>query len=238
MTVKHRFHFRGFPSSPGCSHMGVRNLWVHFCFSLIDLLLTTWGSQSRTQSAEGESFSLWHYVSELNLGYESGYVERGYLFFWIRKWWIQLILFIVGYLGLFLFTFLWKHVVQSLSQIWLFATPCAAALQASPSLTVFQSLLKLMPTESAMPSNYLLLCHPLLLLASIFPRIKTFSNDLALHFRWPKHWSFSNSPCNEYSGLISLRSCRFALLAVQGTLKSLLQHTIGKHQFFGTQPSL
>ena len=98
------------------------------------------------------------------------------------------------------------------------------------SLTVSWSLLRLTSIESVMPSNHLILCHPLLLLPSIFPSIRVFSSELALHIRWPKYWSFSFSICpsNEYSGLISCRIDWFDLLAVQGTLKSLLQHHILK----------
>ena len=105
-------------------------------------------------------------------------------------------------------------------------TPWTAAHQASLSLTVSWGLLKLRSIESMMPSNYLILCRPLLLLPSIFPSIRVFSNELALCIRWPKYWSFSFSisPSNEYSGLISFRINWFDLLAVQGTLKSLLQH--------------
>ena len=111
-------------------------------------------------------------------------------------------------------------VVQSLSCVWLFVMPQTAAHQASPSFTISQSLLKLMPFESAMPSNHLILCHPLFLLPSIFPSIRV-SNELALRARWPKYWSFSLSisPSNEYSGLISFRMDWLNLLAVQGTLK-------------------
>ena len=111
--------------------------------------------------------------------------------------------------------------------------------QASLSFTVSQSLFKLMSIESVMPSNHLILCRALLLLPSIFPSIRVFSNESALHIRWPKYWnfSFSISLSNEYSGLIFFRIDRFDLLAVQGTLKSLLQHHIQKHQFFGTQLS-
>ena len=90
------------------------------------------------------------------------------------------------------------------------------------------SLLKLMSIESVRPSNHLILCHPCLLLLSIFPSIRVISNELALHIRWPKHWIFSISLSNEYSGLISFRISWFDLLAVQGTLKSLLQHHSGK----------
>ena len=92
------------------------------------------------------------------------------------------------------------------------------------SFTISQSLFRLMPIEPVMPSNHLALCRPLLLLPSIFPSIKVFSNESALRIRWPKDWSFSISPFNEYSGLISFRMDWFDLLAVQGTLKGLLQH--------------
>ena len=104
----------------------------------------------------------------------------------------------------------------------LFATPWTAALQASPSIANSQSLLKLISIESVMPSNHLILCHPLLLLLPIFPSIRVFSNESVLPNGWPKYWSFSTSPSNEYSGLISFRVDWFDLLAVQGTLKSLL----------------
>ena len=121
--------------------------------------------------------------------------------------------------------------VQSLSQVWLFATPWTTARQASLSTTNSWSLLKLMSIESVMPSNHLILCHLLLLLPSIFPRIKIFSNESVLHIRWPKYWSFSFSsisPSNEYSRLISLRIDWFDLLAVQGACKSLLQYHSSK----------
>ena len=116
--------------------------------------------------------------------------------------------------------------VQLLSRAQLFATPWTAALQASLSITISQSLLKLMSTESVMPSNHLILYQSLLLLPSIFPSIRVFSDESALHIRWPKYWSFSFniSPSNEHSGLISLRMDWLELLAVQETLKSLLQH--------------
>ena len=116
--------------------------------------------------------------------------------------------------------------IQSLSHVWLFPIPWTAAWQASLSITNSQSLLKLMGIESVMPSNYLILCHPLLLLSSIFPSIRVFSDESVLHIRWPKYWSFSFniSPSNEYSGPISFRMDWLDLLAVQGTFKSLLQH--------------
>ena len=103
-------------------------------------------------------------------------------------------------------------------------TPRTAACQASLPSTISWSLLKLKSIESVMLSNHLIFCHPLLLLPSIFPSITVFSNELTLHMRWPKYWSFSISPSNEYSGLISFRIDWFDLLAVQGTLMSLLQH--------------
>ena len=116
--------------------------------------------------------------------------------------------------------------VQSLTCVQLFATLWIAARQASLSITNSWSLLRLMPIESVMPSSHLILCHPLFLLPSIFLSIRVFSNESALHMRWPKYWSlsFSISPSNEHSGLISFRMDWLDLLAVQGTLKSLLQH--------------
>ena len=111
------------------------------------------------------------------------------------------------------------------SHVQLFATLWTAAHQASLSITNSQILLKLLSIESVMPSNYLVLCHPLFLQPSIFPSFRVFSNELALHIRWPKYWNFSSaSSFHEYSGLISFRLDWFDLLAVQGTLKSLLQH--------------
>ena len=120
--------------------------------------------------------------------------------------------------------------VQLLSHLRLFATPWTAACQASLSITCSWSLLKLMPIESMMPSNHLILCDPLLLPPSILPSIRVFFNESVLRIRWPKYWSFSFSisPSNEYSGLISLRMDWLDLLAVQGTLKSLLQHHSSK----------
>ena len=130
--------------------------------------------------------------------------------------------------------------VQSLSCVQLFATPWNAARQASLSITNSWSLPKLMTIESVMPSNHLILCHPLLLLSSIFPSISVFSNESAVRIRWPKYWnfSFSISPSNEPSGLISFMMDWLDVLAVQGTLKSLLQHHSSKHQFFSAQLSL
>ena len=120
--------------------------------------------------------------------------------------------------------------VQSLSCIWLFVTPWTAARQASLSLAISWSLLKLMSIELVMPSNHLILCHPLLLLPPILPSIRVFSNESTLRMRWPKYWSFSCSiiPSKELPGLISFRMDWLALLAVQGTLKSLLQHHSSK----------
>ena len=118
----------------------------------------------------------------------------------------------------------------SLSVVSDSATPWTAAHQASLSVTISWSLFKLMSIELMMPSNHLILFHPLLLLPSIFPSIRVFSNQLALRIRWLKYWSFSfsTSPSNEYSGLISFRIDLFVLLAVRGTLKSLLQHHSSK----------
>ena len=120
--------------------------------------------------------------------------------------------------------------VQSLSHVRLFVTPWTAARQASLSITNSQSLLKLISIQSVMPSNHLILCHPLLLLPSIFPSIWVFSKESVLPIRWPKYWSFSFSisPSNDYSGLISFRMDWLDLLVVQGTLKSFLQHHSSK----------
>ena len=129
--------------------------------------------------------------------------------------------------------FVWISSDQLLSRVQLFVTLWTAACQASLSITNSRNLLKVMSIESVMPSNHLMLCHSLLLLPSIFPSIRVFSNESVLCIRWPKYWSFSPSvniisPSNEYSGLISFRIDWFDLLAVQGTPKSLLQHNSSK----------
>ena len=122
------------------------------------------------------------------------------------------------------------NTVQSLSRVQLFATPWTAAHQASLSTTNSRSLFKIKSIKSVIPSNHFILCHPLLLPPSIFPSIRVFTNVSVLHIRWPKYWSFSFSisPSNEYPGLISFRMDWLNLLAVQGTLKSLLQHHSSK----------
>ena len=128
--------------------------------------------------------------------------------------------------------------VQSLSCVRLFATPWTAAHQASLSITNSQSLLKLMSIQSVMPSSHLILCHPLLLLPLIPPIIRVFSSESTLRIKWPKYWSFSFSisPSNEHPGLIVFRMDWLDILAVQGTLKSLLQHHSSKASIF--QPSV
>ena len=138
-----------------------------------------------------------------------------------------------------------QSAVQLLSCIRLFVTPWIVARQATLSIANSQSLLKLISIELVMPSNHLILCRPLLLLPSIFPSIRVLSNESVLHIRWPKYWSFSFSisPSNEHSGLISFRMDWLDLLAVQGTLKSLLQHHSSKTSIlqhlalFTVQPS-
>ena len=127
-----------------------------------------------------------------------------------------------------------RMVVQLLCRVQFFVTPWMVARQASLSIPNSQSLLKLMSIESVMPSNHLILCHPLLLLPSIFPSIRVFSNEPVLHIRWPKYWSFSFniSPSNEHLRLISFRMDWLNLLAVQGTLKSLLQQHSSKASIF------
>ena len=127
--------------------------------------------------------------------------------------------------------------VQSLSHVQLFVTPWTAACQASPCITSSRSLLKLMSVELVMPSNHLILCHPLLLLPSIFPSIRVFSNESVLLIRWPKYWSFSFSisPSNEDSGLISFRIDWLDFLAVKGLSRVFSNTTVKKHQFFSPQ---
>ena len=129
-----------------------------------------------------------------------------------------------------LISFIQFSSVQSLSCIWLIATPWTVACQASLSITNSQSLPKPISIELVMPSNHLILCHPLLCLPSIFSSIRAFSNESTLHMRWPKYWSFSFniSPSNEHPGVIIFRMDWLDLLAVQGTLKSLLQHHSSK----------
>ena len=130
--------------------------------------------------------------------------------------------------------------VQLLSHVWLFATPWSAACQASLSFTISRSLLKLTPIESVMPPNHLILCCPLLLLPSTFPRITDFSSESALHIKWPKYWSFSFSisPSKGYSGLISLGLTGLISWHYKGLSRVFSNSTVQKHQFFGTQLSL
>ena len=127
--------------------------------------------------------------------------------------------------------------VQSLSRVWLFSTPWITARQASLSIINSWSSLRLTSIESVMPSSHLIFGRPLLLLPPIPPSIRVFSNESTLHMRWPKYWNFSfnSSPSNEHPGLISFRMDWLDLLAVQWTLKSLLQHHSLKHQFFSAQ---
>ena len=149
------------------------------------------------------------------------------LFYYYKLCLLSLIFFSWYLLSL---KFLCLYSVQSLSRVQLSATPRTAAHQASLSITNSWSLLMLISIKSMMPSNHLILCRPLLLPTSIFPSIMVFSNESVLHIRWPKYWSFSLNiiPSNEYSGLISFRMVWLDLLAVQGTLKSLLQHHSSK----------
>ena len=129
--------------------------------------------------------------------------------------------------------------VQSLSRVWLFVTTWITACRASLSITNSRSLHRLMSIESMVPSSHLILCRPLLLLPPIPPSIRVFSSESTLHMRWPKYWSFSFSisPSNVHSGLISFRMDWLDLLAGQGSLKSLLKTTVQKHQFFCAQLS-
>ena len=130
--------------------------------------------------------------------------------------------------------------VQSLSCVQLFVTPWTAACQASLPITNSRSLLKLMSIKSVIPSNHLILCHPLLILLSIFPSIKVFSSEWVIWNRWPKYWSFSFSisASNEYSGLISLEWTGWISLQSKGLPRVFSKTTVQKHQFFGVEPSL
>ena len=128
--------------------------------------------------------------------------------------------------------------VQSLSRVRLFATPWTTAHQASLPITNSWRLLKLMSNEPMMPSNHPILCHPALLPPSIFPRIRVFSNESVLRIRWPKYWSFSISPSNEYSGLISLVWTGWISLQSKGLSRVFSNTTVQKHQFFSIQLSL
>ena len=141
--------------------------------------------------------------------------SRSWLKFWNRNY--EASVFVCSYV----FIYVLFSSVQSLSRVQLFEAPWTAARQASLSITNSRSLLKLMSIESVMPSNHLILCHPLLLLPSMFPSVRVFSNESALCIKWPKYWNFSISPSNEYSALISFR---IDWLDLQGILKSLLQH--------------
>ena len=130
-------------------------------------------------------------------------------------------------------------VVQSLSRVLLFVTPWTAARQASLSFTISWTLFRLTSIESVMPSNHLILCCPLLLLSSIFPSIGVFPKESVLHIRWLKYWSFSfsTSPSNKYSGLISFRKTGWISLQSKGLPRVFSNTTVQKHQFFGAQPS-
>ena len=147
---------------------------------------------------------------------------------------IQLSIYIYSLSDSFPRSVQFSSVAQSLSRVWLFVTPWIAAFQASLSITNSWSLPRLMPIESVMPSSHLILCCPLLFLPPIPPSIRVFSSELTLHMSWPKYWSFSFSisPSNEHPGLISFRMNWLDLLAVQGTLKSLLQYHSSKASIF------
>ena len=157
---------------------------------------------------------------------------------------VLLLPFQVGFpLFIFLIWLLWIFLsvvvmVQSLSCLQLFLTPWIAAWQSSPSFTVSENLLKLISSETVMPSNYLILCGHLLFLLSIYTSIRVFSSELALCIRWPNYWSFSISPSNEYSVLISLGLTVWISLWSKGLSRVFSNNTVQKHQFFSTQHSL
>ena len=160
--------------------------------------------------------SIRQYICSLNSFCWSIVALQGYITFCCTVKWIS-----------YMYTYCYCCSVTKLCRIP--CNPWATARQISLSFTISQSLLKLLSTELMMPSNHLILCHPLLHLPSIIPSIRVFSNELAVGIRWPEYWSFSISSSNEYSGLISFRIDWFDVLAVQGTLKSLLQQSLIRH---------
>ena len=187
--------------------------------------LECWGSSPKTKNFEETCFEP---LLQINLAMFPSWSNQDYPSTVTKKQ--TLLLECIFKTWLISLSFIHLSSVQSPSHAWLLATPWTAACQASLSFTNSRSLLKLMPFESVMPSNHLILCHPLLLLPPIFPSIRIFSNESVLCIRWPKYWSFSFSisPSNEYSGLISFRMDWFDLFAVQMTCKSLLQHHSSK----------
>ena len=197
--------------------------------------LECWGSSPKTKNFEETCFEP---LLQINLAMFPSWSNQDYPSTVTKKQ--TLLLECIFKTWLISLSFIHLSSVQSPSHAWLLATPWTAACQASLSFTNSWSLLKLMSFESVMPSNHLVFCRPLLLLPPIFPSIRIFSNKSVLCIRWPKYWSFSFSisPSNEYSGLISFRMDWFDLFAVQGTLKSLLNTTVQKHQFFRAQLSL
>ena len=182
-----------------------------------------WKSWLKTQYSGNKDHGVWSYYFMANRWENNGNSETFY-FGGLQnhcRWWLQP--WNSKMLASWKESYDMSFIVQSLSHVRLFVTPWTAACQASLSFTISQSLLKLMSIESVMPSNQLIFCHTLLLLPSVFPSIRVFSNESALCIRWPKYWRFGISPSNEYSGLISFGIDWFDLLEVQGTLKSLLQ---------------
>ena len=153
------------------------------------------------------------------------------LYSWNNRWMDK-------YIGVYPYNGIFSS-IQLLNRIQLFATPWITAHQASLSITSSQSSLKLMSTKSMMPSSHLILCHPLLLLPPIPPSIRVFSNELTVHMRWPKYWSFGFTiiPSNKHPGLISFRMDWLDLLAVKGLSRVFSNTTVQKHQFFSTQLS-
>ena len=187
-----------------------------FCIIALSFLLSVSQGQNQGLSKLHTHLELRIHLSTLLTEWRSWGCRTGVSFLLEVSWWPYLAL---GHSRGRLYIVI---VVQSLSRVRLFATLWTAARQASLSFTISQSLLKLMSIESMMPCNHLIPCCPLLLLPSIFPSVRVFSNESALHIRWPKYWSVSISSSNEYSGLISFRIDWFDLLAVQVTLKSPL----------------
>ena len=206
-------------------------IWIHYAMTpvvhgstwklWISSHFTSLRSQDPPGSFSSAFLSAWKLPSTCNFEHDYQHQTTA---LWIWVSWFKCIIMNNNYLFRFLVKTKYLSSVQSLSHVWLFVIPWTAACQASLSITNSWSLFKFMSVKLVMPSNHFILCWPLLLPRSIFPSIRVFSNKSVLSIRWPKYWSFSLniSPSNEYSGLISLRIDWFDLLAVQGTLKSLL----------------
>ena len=198
---------------------------------VVSLSLLSGSSQPRSSKPRSSWLRNWNRVSYIAGGFFTNWaIRETQITRWIPRNLNTVLVQFKWFKATYIYKFATFSSVQSLSCVWLFVTPWTAAHQASLSITNSQSPPKPMSIELVMPFNHLIFCHLLILLPSIFPSIRVFSNESTFHIRWPKYWSFSFniSPSNEYPGLISFRMDWLDLLAVQGTLKSLLQHHSSK----------